>query len=752
MKIDKINLRNYKRFSNATICLNDAGLTNILIGANNSGKTSFIEGVTKFLTPNRSLRIYDFPIEGWDKFNTQFNEILTEEDFEKCEDKIEKILDNLPSLKVTISYDAHELHIVKFFLPSLQNKGNKISFTVRYEPKNMQELLDDYCGYSGKINKKNEEWRYDYTGAQGSFNLEADSIVEHYWENSFQGFLKEEDNLKKYFAFKVYISNPYSNEASEEYPFNQETLINPLFVNELIKVSTISAGRYLSDTDDTGQSINLDIENKERKSLISRLLTTYAHTREEKLSKASGIDYLDLNINLLKGNYETERQLKSLYAERLSGLLEGFKDWGYPGIHNPNLGIQPKVDIFGSLEQEASILLGTTEDSDALLPENYNGLGYRNLLYIYLQLNLFKQEFSALKENNESYFHLILIEEPEANLHSPVQRVFIEQVDKMFNGKDTQVVVSTHSNHIVDSVKFEQLHYFKVDGKESEVVYLDKLSLTTGNVGYNNDRFIKKYFELHSHDIFFADGIIIVEGESEEILIPNFIRNKQKYEKLNQKYISMMRVGGAYAHKFIPLLKVMNKPTLIITDIDSANSKGEKYYVDLTDEEQLTTNAALKDFFQLSKEEKHIKKLIEYGEDEKEKDNIRITYQSKNYGCKENPIYARTFEDAFALRNKKEIKEIDFKVDFNVQGRGLLTKFNKIFDEKEEKSYASELFDAITSDQKSDLALDIIYYLTFNDGKNATDIFELPTYIEQGLEWLNDKLTGDKSLGALKLE
>ncbi|MFP3422854.1 hypothetical protein R0K19_26150, partial [Bacillus sp. SIMBA_161] len=71
-----------------------------------------------------------------------------------------------------------------------------------------------------------------------------------------------------------------------------------------------------------------------------------------------------------------------------------------------------------------------------------------------------------------------------------------------------------------------------------------------------------------------------------------------------------------------------------------------------------------------------VKELIEKTYAEKVQKNgdakMRIAYQYENHTKSDGEVYARTFEDAFALKNKEKFKTIDFKIDYGITGRGLL--------------------------------------------------------------------------------
>ncbi|WP_158290536.1 AAA family ATPase [Halobacillus salinus] len=740
MKVNSIEINNFKRFGNSRLQFHESEKVELLIGSNNSGKTTLLNAMGKFLSPYREIHLYDFQINKWDEMHHLVEELISKND-ENVHDKKKELYNIFPGFKAIIEYKQSEIHLVKNFLSTLEHQNNKVAFYIRFEPNNIEELLSEYKEYQLKIEETVQSWK-DLNEEESDTGV-VEEVAGHYWKRTIRDFLELDNNLSRFFSLKAYVANPVEDDI--EYEFGRKTNISLQNIYSLIQVDTIIAGRYLSDVDSKGKTADSSQKVMEKESPISSLFTSFAHDYRTEAG-TNEMDYFDLDYDLLKGNKATEEQLKEFYQESFGEVEEKFKEWGYPNINQPSITVNPKLELLNSIKSNADIMIHTSE-WDKPLPESYNGLGYRNLLYIFLKLHQFNEDRRVRRQKGESQLHFVLIEEPEVHLHSPVQEVFIDQVKNIFSEEDFQIIISTHSNHIVDSVNFEQLHYFKVLDKKTNILRLDNLLLYEEGKSKVNDRFVKKYFELHSHNIFFADGIIMVEGSSEKVLIPHFIKFKDYYKNLKNKYIAVMEVNGAYAHLFYPLLKELGLPTLVITDIDSyrkGNTQKEHIDPNLIDK-LITTNSSINKFFK-SKEEITIECLLNELVEQKIDENINLCYQHKNYGDETNSIYARTFEDAFALENEEFLKEIDFREEFDVQGRGLLRKFKEIFDSESPNEYAEKLFKAIANNQKSDFALDLIYYLVNSDGETAISNLSLPRYIDDGLQWLNDNLSGDTNV------
>lgn len=104
-------------------------------------------------------------------------------------------------------------------------------------------------------------------------------------------------------------------------------------------------------------------------------------------------------------------------------------------------------------------------------------------------------------------------------------------------------------------------------------------------------RFLKQYMSLNRCDIFFADKVILVEGSTERLLLPLMI-NKVAMS-LNNEYISIIEVGGAYTVKFKELIKFIAVKTLVITDIDSVDPDDNRRACPTNKENARSSNSTL---------------------------------------------------------------------------------------------------------------------------------------------------------------
>lgn len=255
-------------------------------------------------------------------------------------------------------------------------------------------------------------------------------------------------------------------------------------------------------------------------------------------------------------------------------------------------------------------------------------------------------------------------------------------------------------------------------------------------------------------DLFFADAVILVEGNVERLLLPSIIEKSQPSLKSN--YLTILEVGGAFAHKFDSLLGLLGLPTLVITDLDSVgpSSQSKEENIDLAgagieDREEsrpapgkscpadipsaVTANITLRDWHP---QKSSIKELLELNNAAKEfsiggdgPTTVRVAYQTPTVITKdgiENTVTGRTFEETFAHENLEWVLS---------EERRDLSLLPARFDRKDES--LDKIVAAIhkrvkgSSFKKTDFALNLML---------SPDEWQPPSYIVEGLNWLDAKL------------
>ena len=406
-------------------------------------------------------------------------------------------------------------------------------------------------------------------------------------------------------------------------------------------------------------------------------------------------------------------EYKSLFKPVID-LLEGFGASKMPGFQNMKVvsNFNPAALIKGSTKV-------TYDDKDgSTFPESHNGLGYTKLIYIVLQLVTFFESYQQRRPQPGT--SLIFVEEPEAHLHPQMQSVFIKNIGKYLDEKreqderkwNVQLIVTTHSSHIIADSGFEGLRYFRANGGNLSVRDLD--SFIKNEENSMSVEFLTQYMKLRKCDMFFADKIILIEGTTERLLLPKMIENEAS--TLLHDYISIIEVGGAYAIKFRELLHFLRVPTLIITDIDSvdpANKEKAKTSFD----NAVTSNVTLRNW--IPGKEK-IEEL-QASDVNKFDELIRVAYQIAEHGSMPG---GRSFEEAFILANASVLTRAAKKKDPKFVHRKCFCENGTAYPQQRICQESYEIASRIS--HKTDFAFDIL----------MLDDWKTPVYIKEGLKWL----------------
>jgi len=192
------------------------------------------------------------------------------------------------------------------------------------------------------------------------------------------------------------------------------------------------------------------------------------------------------------------------------------------------------------------------------------GLGSNNILFMACELLLMGTEADS--------FPLLMIEEPEAHLHPQRQlrlMAFLQEQasKKRPDGQCIQIIVTTHSPNLASDVKLDNLVLIR-DGHGYSMAE-GQTKLTKSDY-----RFLQRFLDVTKANLFFARGVVIVEGDAESILLPVIARligrDFENYgvSVVNVGGVGLGRYGRIFLRKNLDLDGQVSIPVACITDMD----------------------------------------------------------------------------------------------------------------------------------------------------------------------------------------
>lgn len=222
-----------------------------------------------------------------------------------------------------------------------------------------------------------------------------------------------------------------------------------------------------------------------------------------------------------------------------------------------------------SLSLTGNDLIDILRQLDLVLEKNKSGLGSLNLLCVAAELLLFLEEKQGLK--------LTIIEEPEAHLHPQYQLRMLDYI----KSKESfgQFILTTHSITLASNIPLENLIILK--GTKAFPMNADSTECSSSDY-----TFLQRFLDATKANLFFARGVILVEGDAENLLIPEIARVIDR--PLHEYGVSVVNVGCTAYKRYAKVFQrkdrqKMGIPVAIVTDLDV---RSIEYYKDDPDEDR----------------------------------------------------------------------------------------------------------------------------------------------------------------------
>jgi len=672
-------------------------MLSLVIGKNNSGKTSFLIVLQRFLSESKQEFVFeDFGLEVQQKILELENKLLKAEGYDEISLSLKLVIsykqtDSLGAAsKLLLDLDSSKTHLVILF-----------EYVLIYEK--YLKLVKDYAEYRGK-------------------GIERD----------FQYYIS--NNMRKYFDIRIKALE-YGNEG------NFKIITNEV-VQSIISMETIWAKRDVDN--EQGKSKSLSVlagkyyaANVSSDAEFPELQKQLSETDRSLSGIYQGI-FSSIVDEIAKMSYnpkEAELSVLSTLSEKKifqdnTTVKYKHQDTLLPEDYN-GLGYLNLFAIIFDIRIKLNHLAKKNNDEENPTP--------LNLLFI--------EEPEAHTHPQMQYIFI--------NNIKKILKTYCEELGQDFS---LQTIISTHSSHMVSQCDFKDIKYFYRETFTS-VKSRSLKSLYSKMVNEKDDkkkeeqerayRFVKQYVTLNRAELFFADKAVLIEGDTERILFSAMMKKIDddkadlikklkdsetdqsgkieilQTEPLLSQNISVVEVG-AYSHVFAVLLGFLGIKTLIVTDLDYAKINANGRAVECEYSEATTTSNASIKFFTGKKNLSDIVALskkpitLNYNEETlkwemSNEGNLRLVFQKEANGYQ-----ARSFEDAFLCDNLQFI--LDNKDNFaGLKNRSKLGSLGN--------DYFNMAHECINS--KTAFALDILLY-----GGSKNEQWNIPLYIKEGLEWL----------------
>lgn len=492
--------------------LNIAPKTTLIVGKNNSGKTTVVEALKRLLSPT-GFHATDFNFSYLNKLLSRYTPARL---------KSGKIKLPTMTFNLTVGIDNDDPDLLTNIVPfiTLGNVGkSEVTIKAVWQPDDDELFLQALKQFL--TNKK------------------------QYKEQIFIRFLDFINDQK--FTLVYYNKN---DERCDDFQLRRLIELEPIAANTITSDDCLSSAfakivdyRYqhvkvtsLSDLDKEILTINHQ--------LTKYFMSEHGQPVNNSLGRIFASDKCQV---LLRSDLTFQKLLKTVlkyeYIEGENHIPEHQFGLGYTNLMMIVASVISYMEKYPESAFNSQVNLITIEEPETFMHPQMQELFIRDV----------NQMIAALLEGHDKHVNsqIIITTHSAHILNSKIQE------GNSFNS----INYITELNHTAYAVALDDQTILPKNVIESDVDYAATL------------RYIKKHITFGVSQLFFADAAIFVEGISEYVLLREYISSK---EEIRKKYVSIVMINGAFAHVYQHLISTLHIPVLIITDIDFERTEQEK--------------------------------------------------------------------------------------------------------------------------------------------------------------------------------
>lgn len=677
MYLKSLKISNFRKFGNENNIIefvdskdnlngkiNIASASTLIVGKNNSGKTTITKALEKI------IRIGKFESND---FNFLYLRTLVEEY------KL-SIFNNFPILyfEILVGIDSNNNQdLVTNYIPfmnieNIEQPSDEKDFNVliKYELKETTAFID-------KVKKLVEKYRDKELPFKNFLELMTNSEFDlNYYDSNNEKIAKTSFKLSNLINIEIISANKVINENSLSKTFT-----------EIIKYKAKSEGINLEDQIEAiNNDITAEISSFNTES-VNKVLHEIEDGKRFKVKLSADLTFEKLMTNLIR--YE--------YTEENLDIPEGQFGLGYANLMTIIGQLIQYIEKYPNEENHSKLNLICIEEPEAFMHPQMQELFIKNINNaVEVLLN---------GSNKKINSQLIITTHSSHILNSKIH------TSNSFNNINYTAIVNKLSYiiNLNDNRMIEKLELPLIIGESQ--ADKDARALTYEKKRVNDLKFIKKHIKFKVSEIFFADAIIFVEGITEETLLAYYIDNNVDLYKY---YITIFNINGAHGLVYHQLIKLLKIPTIIITDLDIKRTAAEKesfVQISSLSEKETTNNTIIK-----YNGNKNISEIAPFFED----DNLYITFQNEQI----EDYFATSLEESLILSNynndilNKAIEVVKPNIYKDILGEERIRKNladnsyklqNKL--SKSKSDFANELLYQLSTKEDNDILPELPKYI-----------------------------------------